>query len=122
MLTITLQGDEASQYLDYVNSLRQPYDSTESTEPKEKKARTSLNSKWRSKIDTNKVPDATVTNKAWTNAERLTVDNAINRPDSKYYNIDVLAKYLGRSRGAIVAEANRQGSSIRNNMLIKDED
>jgi len=127
MLTITLQGKEADDYFNYLNSLRTTTTVNTTIEDSkvviddahEKKARTSLDISWHQIIDAKKLPVVGVSKRRkWTNAEKQTLINAVNRKDKRYYRISVLAKYLGRTARAIASEASRQGYRVHKDMLI----
>ena len=117
MLTITLQGEDAQEYLNYLNrqpipTLPQPVTASISKAPP-----VSIDSSWKTIVNARKVSESR-NGRPWTDAERAILHNAANRTDRFYYSTETLAKYLGRSKNAISSEAVRQGLEVSYGLLI----
>ena len=123
MLTITLQGDDAQEYLNYLNrnaSLPTPapvavIEPTQSAPIPTRNS--SIDAMWKTAVNTNRIPEQR-NGKMWSDTERAILTNAINRHDKFYYGLTTLCKYLGRSRNAILSEAHRQQAKLVNGFLI----
>ena len=123
MLTITLQGDDAQEYLNYLNrSTSLPtHAPVAAIEPAQSIAtptrNSSIDAMWKTAVNTNHVPEQR-NGKMWSETERAILINAIDKHDKFYYSLTTLAKYLGRSRNAILSEAHRQQAQVVNGFLI----
>ena len=123
MLTITLQGDDAQEYLNYLNrnaSLTTPPTSAVITPVQSTPIPTrnaSVDAIWKTAVNTNRVPESR-NGKMWNETERAILINAIDKHDKFYYSLATLSKYLGRSRNAILSEAHRQQAQVVNGFLI----
>lgn len=123
MLTITLQGDDAQEYLNYLNrnaSLPTPaavavIEPAQSTPIPTRNS--SIDAMWKTTVNTNRIPEQR-NGKMWSDTERAILINAIDKHDKFYYSLTTLAKYLGRSRNAILSEAHRQQAQVANGFLI----
>ena len=126
MLTITLQGDDAQEYLNYLNrnaSLPTPPVSATITpaQPTPIPSRTAtIDATWKTAVNTNRIPESR-NGKMWNETERAILINAIDKHDKFYYSLATLSKYLGRSRNAILSEAHRQQAQVVNGFLISTQ-
>ena len=126
MLTITLQGDDAQEYLNYLNrnaSLTTPPTSAVVTPVQSTPIQTrnaSVDAIWKTAVNTNRVPESR-NGKMWSETERAILINAIDKHDKFYYSLATLSKYLGRSRNAILSEAHRQQAQVVNGFLISTQ-
>ena len=130
MLTITLQGDDAQEYLNYLNRNLpkpdiQPLVATVTTPPPSasipatKPTTTAIDIAWKTAVNTNRIPESR-NGKMWNDTERAILINAIDRHDRFYYSLGTLSKHLGRSRNAILSEAHRQQAKVVNGFLISN--
>ena len=130
MLTITLQGDDAQEYLNYLNRNLpkpdiQPLVATATTPPPSasipttKSSTAAIDVAWKTAVNTNRIPEPR-NGKMWNDTERAILINAIDRHDRFYYSLSTLSKYLGRSRNAILSEAHRQQAKVVNGFLISN--
>ena len=117
MLTITLQGEDAQEYLNYLNRQPTPTLPQPVTASISKASPVSIDSSWKTAVNARKMPESR-NGRSWTDEERALLHNAANRTDRFYYSTETLAKYLGRSKNAISSEAVRQGLEVSYGLLI----
>ena len=117
MLTITLQGDDAQEYLNYLNRQPIPALPQPATAIIAKTPSTSIDLSWKTTVNARKISESR-NGRLWTDDERALLHNAANRTDRFYYSTETLAKYLGRSKNAINSEAVRQGLEVSYGLLI----
>ena len=113
MLTITLTGTEAEDYLKSITTrttaaVATPTASSSTTPPAITEER------WKRLVDSG-IPTTAEYNR-WTPSELAVIEYAVDNR-SKYYTVDTLCKYLGRSKGAIASAAIRKGYHVSKNYI-----
>ena len=108
MLTITLTGEEAENYLKLIAPVSTPVAAISAS------TSTTTEDRWKRLVDAN-IPVTSEYNR-WTTNDLAVLDLAVDKR-SKYYSIDTLCRYLGRSRGAIISAANRRGYVTADNYI-----
>lgn len=133
MLTITLQGAEAEDYLTYRRTsamLTQepapvitPAPATVITTPApaipklhSTTVTRAFDNNWRAQVETGVTP-VRANRERWTDRELDVLVNAANKLDKTYYSVTAIAVTLGRSKASIVAAASRLGFFAANDML-----
>ena len=128
MLTVTLQGQEAEDYILYRSKSSVPLvtsivQSTPESAPKAivppstiPVSRTFDNA-WRAHVNSGDFKPREYAR--WSKYELDVLNNALNQTDSKYYSVKAIATALGRSRSAIVSAAKRLNCDINNYMIIR---
>ena len=127
MLTVTLQGQEAEDYILYRSKSSIPLvvSTLPTPEPQVKAAPTTptvtsrtFDNAWRAHVNSGNFKAREYAR--WTDYELEVLKNAMDQTDPTYYSVKVIAKALGRSRPAIVAAVNRLNYTINNYMITKD--
>ena len=111
MITITLTGTEAEDYIK--STTRTVVTATTTTAPSATTS-TMTEERWKRLVDAG-IPTTAEYNR-WTPDELAIIRYAVDN-HSKYYTVDTLCKYLGRSKGAITSAAIRQGYHVSKNRI-----
>jgi len=140
MLTITLQGSDAEEYLLYRNTLKSepspPVTAIEAAAPTITRTtrvitptsvspipvvqpkQVSVNELWKERIVTKNIPPNR-TKRAWLPEERAFLLNAVNKSGTDY-SITTLATYLNRTEDSVIAAAYANGCYVRSKQICKD--